>query len=256
MLAVISPAKTFGEGSCIVHQHTQPELLQDSSKLITYLKKMPEKDIAKLMTVSPAIAKLNVQRYKGWKRSPSDHDAHCALVAFRGDVYRSLDSDSFDKKDFEFAQKNLRILSGLYGLLKPLDLIQAYRLEMGTRLKTASADSLYAFWGDKITDLLNRELGQQKSPVLVNLASVEYWKAVHKDKVEARIITPVFKEKRGQQYKVIGISAKRARGAMMRYIIKNRLRNIADIKNFQQDGYAYKAKLSSDDQWVFARTSH
>ena len=174
-------------------------------------------------------------------------------MAFRGDVYRSLDSISFDKKDFEFAQKSLRILSGLYGLLKPLDLIQAYRLEMGTRLQTANANNLYEFWGDKITKLLNAELSKEKSPVLINLASNEYFRVVHQDKVEGRIVTPVFKEKRGQQYKVIGISAKRARGAMMRYIIKNRLRNVKDIKKFKQDGYAYNARLSEQDQWVFAR---
>lgn len=254
MLAVISPAKTFGPGQCAVDECTQPSFLPDTDRLIDQLKTMKSTDISKLMSVSAKIAQLNVGRYKAWKKKPSIANAKQALVVFRGDVYRSLDSDSFSKSDFDFAQKHLRILSGLYGVLRPLDLIQEYRLEMGTRLKTDRGDNLYQFWGDKVTRLINKELASHKKPVLVNLASTEYFKVLDPDKIDAEIITPVFKEKRGDTYKVIGISAKRARGAMVNHIIKNRIKRIDDIKQFNQDGYSYRPGLSDDHQWVFARS--
>ena len=255
MLAVISPAKTFGRGQCALAQCTQPDFLDEAARLIVRLKKMTAKDLCGLMGVSPAIAELNVERYAKWKKSPPSRHAERALLAFRGDVYRSLNADSFAKGDFEFAQNHLRILSGLYGVLRPFDLIQAYRLEMGTRLETGAGKTLYQFWGDKITRVLNRELAREKTPLLVNLASAEYWNAVDPGKIDARIITPVFKEKRGGAYKVIGVSAKRARGMMARYIITNRLRSAAAIKRFNRGGYSYRENLSNDDQWVFARAA-
>ena len=255
MLTVISPAKTFGQGKCAVAKHTRPELLSESNKLVSYLKGMNESDLRKLMDISQSIAKLNIERYAKWKKLLKPEQAGRALSVFRGDVYRSLDSDSFNKGDFEFAQKHLLILSGLYGVLKPLDLIQAYRLEMGTRLKTDKGDSLYQFWGDKITRILNRELKKDKSGVLINLASNEYFRAINEEKIEGEIITPLFKEKRGGAYKIIGIMAKRARGAMARHIIKNRLRAASALKRFDYDGYSYRDDLSDGNQWVFARSA-
>ncbi len=253
MLAVISPAKTFGHGKCAVANRTQPEFLNESNKLVAYLKKMNESNLQKLMGVSRAIAKLNAERYANWKKSLRAGQAECALSAFRGDVYRSLDSDSFDKRDVEFAQKHLLILSGLYGALKPLDLIQPYRLEMGTRLKTERCDNLYQFWGDKVTQALNCELQKGKPNVLINLASEEYFRVIDASQLKGKIIAPMFKEKRGGAYKAIGIMAKRARGAMARYIIKNRLRTVSAIKQFDYDGYGYRDDLSDDSRWVFAR---
>lgn len=255
MLAVISPAKTFGQGKCAATEYTQPAFLKESHKLISYLKKMNANNLQKLMGVSQAIAKINVERYANWKKSLKSEQAECALSAFRGDVYRSLDSDSFDKRDFVFAQKHLLILSGLYGALKPLDLIRPYRLEMGTRLKTDKGDNLYQFWGDKVTRVLNGELQKDKSGVLINLASNEYFRVIDESKIKGKIITPVFKEKRGNTYKTIGIMAKRARGAMVRYIIKNRLRTVSAIKQFDCDGYRYRSDLSDLNQWVFARSA-
>jgi len=253
MLSVISPAKTFGQVECATATYTQPVFLKETNKLIRQLKQMTANDIADLMNVSAKIAHLNVERYKQWKRTPTANTAQQALAVFQGDVYRSLDISSMNKKDLEFSQNHLRILSGLYGLLRPLDLIQAYRLEMGTRMKNVGSNNLYQFWGDKITEALNEAFKNKKSAVLVNLASNEYFNAVNPEQLKAKIITPAFKEKRNGNYKVIGISAKRARGAMARYIIKNRLRKVDAIKEFDVDGYLYRKDLSDDKQWVFAR---
>ena len=251
MIAVISPAKTFADHRCVFETHTSPQFIDESAKLMTYLRKIGTQDLCELMKVSVAIGKLNVERYKRWRKSPRPEVANPSIFAFRGDVYRSINIETLNEKDILFAQNHLRILSGLYGLLKPLDLIQEYRLEMGTRLATKYGKTLYQFWGDKITAELNRELAKEKSPTLINLASNEYFKVLDADQIKARMITPIFKEKKKGVYKVIGINAKRARGLMSRYIIKKRLRNPQQLKKFDLGGYTYREKLSDDSQWVF-----
>jgi cytoplasmic iron level regulating protein YaaA (DUF328/UPF0246 family) len=254
MLIVISPAKTLDfETSATIDAFTQPQFLDDSQLLIERLRELDPIQIGKLMSISSDLAELNHARNMNWSTPFSRANAKQALFAFRGDVYVGLQADSFTKRDIEFAQKHLRILSGLYGLLRPLDLMQPYRLEMGTNLTNARGKNLYAFWNDKITAALNAELQSAKAPVLVNLASGEYFKAVHPKALAAPVVTPIFKERKGNAYKVVSFYAKKARGAMSRYIIRNRLQNIAALKQFAESGYRFNAALSTDDEWVFTR---
>ena len=254
MLIVISPAKTLDfETPAPIDTFTQPRFLDDSKLLIERLREFDPIQIGKLMSISNDLAELNHQRNMDWSTPFSEANAKQALLAFRGDVYIGLQADSFTKKDFEFAQKHLRILSGLYGLLRPLDLMQPYRLEMGTTLTNARGKNLYAFWNDKITTALNEELKNEKVPVLVNLASEEYFKAVHPKTLAARVVTPIFKERKGDTYKIVSFFAKKARGTMSRYIIRNRLKDVAALKAFVEDGYAFNASLSTVDEWVFTR---
>ncbi len=254
MLIVISPAKTLDfETPPPVRRCTTPVFLDEAQELVNRLKKLSAKDLSKLMSVSSKIADLNYGRYRKWKKPFTISNAKQAVWAFRGDVYTGLEADSFDRKDLEFAQKHLRMLSGLYGVLRPLDLIQAYRLEMGTRFATRRGDDLYQFWGGKITDCLSRDIRRTDFPVLINLASQEYFKSVRRQALDAQVITPVFKERRNGSYKVISFVAKRARGAMSRYIVKHRLSDPADIKRFSEGGYRYSKQLSDDANWVFTR---
>jgi len=205
------------------------------------------------MKVSKKIADLNFDRYEVWKKKFTEKNAKQAALAFKGDVYTGLDAESFSAADFKFAQKHFRILSGLYGLLRPLDLMQAYRLEMGTRLETDRGKNLYEFWGSTITDGLNKQLKKTKSEYLINLASNEYFKSVKPAELNAQIITPEFKEYKNGEYKMIGIYAKKARGMLSRYIIQNQLDNPEKIKSFAEDGYKFSKQLSNGNKWVFTR---
>jgi cytoplasmic iron level regulating protein YaaA (DUF328/UPF0246 family) len=253
MLMVISPAKTLDfETAPVTSEFTQPRYLDDSAKLIERLRKMSTADIASLMKLSDKLAGLNAARYESWQTPFNSDNAKQAVLAFKGDVYTGLDADSLDDKGFAFAQKHLRILSGLYGVLKPLDLIQPYRLEMGTKLDNAAGKGLYAFWGSKLRESLEQDEAMQDG-VLINLASNEYFKSVEAKKLKARIITPVFKDWKNGQYKMISFYAKKARGLMSRYIIDNQLTEPEAIKRFDYEGYRFSEDMSKTDEWVFIR---
>ena len=205
------------------------------------------------MKVSDKIGELNHQRFMNW-HTPFDSDnAKQAVLAFKGDVYTGLDAQNFKAADFKFAQKHLRILSGLYGLLRPLDLMQAYRLEMGTKFENQRGKNLYEFWGDEITNALNAQLKKVKSDVLVNLASNEYFKAVKPKNLNAEIITPVFKDFKSGKYKIVSFYAKKARGLMSAYVIHNQITDVEDIKGFDYEGYQYNPEMSTAREWVFTR---
>jgi cytoplasmic iron level regulating protein YaaA (DUF328/UPF0246 family) len=253
MLAVISPAKTLDFETPWKLDFSQPQFLNESQELINQLKKLSVKDISELMSISEKLSILNSERFLNWHKPFTANNAKPAILAFRGDVYTGLDADSFTKKDFTFAQTHLRILSGLYGLLRPLDLIQAYRLEMGTAFVNLRGKNLYEFWNDKITQQLNLELKQQKKPCLINLASNEYWSVVKPANIDADIVTPLFKDQKNGQYKIISFFAKKARGMMAAYIIKNRIKKAEDLKSFDWEGYRFDSKLSKANEWVFTR---
>ncbi|HEC20032.1 MAG TPA: peroxide stress protein YaaA [Gammaproteobacteria bacterium] len=254
MLIVISPAKTLDyDTPAKTKVSTLPDYLDHSQRLIRQLKGMTPHEIASLMKVSDRIAGLNYERFQAWNKKFTEKNAKQCVLAFKGDVYTGLDAESFSSKDFSFAQQHLRILSGLYGLLRPLDLMQPYRLEMGTKLATDAGKNLYEFWGSTITEGLNGQLKKLKSDSLINLASNEYFKAVRPQELNARIITPAFKEFKNGDYKMIGIYAKKARGLMSRYIIQHQLNDPEDIKAFDEEGYAFNKKLSKADNWVFTR---
>lgn len=254
MLIVVSPAKTLDyDTPPKTKTFTLPDYLDDSAELIHRMREFSALDISELMKVSAKIAELNFDRYEAWNKKFTEKNAKQAALAFKGDVYTGLDAESFSAKDFKFAQSHLRILSGLYGLLRPLDLMKPYRLEMGTRLSNERGKNLYEFWGDEITEGLNAQLKKIKSGHLINLASNEYFKAVRPKKLNAEIITPAFKELKNGDYKMIGIYAKKARGLLSRYIIQNQLSDIDDIKSFDLDGYKFNSKLSKDTNWVFTR---
>jgi len=254
MLIVISPAKTLDyETPPKTKVFTTPDYLNHSQRLINRLRNFSSLDISDLMNVSAKIADLNFDRYESWKKPFTQKNAKQAVLAFKGDVYTGLDAATFNAADFKFAQNHLRVLSGLYGLLRPLDLMQPYRLEMGTRLKTDVGKNLYEFWGSDITEGLNKQLKKIKSDTLINLASNEYFKSVKPKELNAEIITPAFKEFKNGDYKMIGIYAKKARGLLSRYIIQNKLSDPEDIKLFNEDGYKFNKKLSKDTNWVFTR---
>ncbi len=254
MLIVVSPAKTLDYTTAPkTRVFTQADYLQDSQQLINRLRRFSALDIAELMKVSMKIADLNVDRYASWKTPFTEQNAKQAVLAFKGDVYTGLDAESFDSQDFKYAQGHLRILSGLYGLLRPLDLMQPYRLEMGTSLDTDRGKNLYEFWGSTITEGLNTQLKKLKSNSLINLASNEYFKSVRPKELHAEIITPAFKEYKNGEYKMIGIYAKKARGMLSRYIIQNRMTDPQDIKSFNADGYRFNKPLSKGNNWVFTR---
>ena len=254
MLIVVSPAKTLDyESDLPTAEHTEPMMLEESQVLVDQLKEYTPAQIGSLMKLSDKLSILNATRFEEWGKPFTPDNARQAMFAFKGDVYTGLDAYSFKKGDVTFAQKHLRILSGLYGLLKPLDLMQPYRLEMGTKLENERGKDLYAFWGDRITDALNEDL-KPKGDVLVNLASNEYFKSVKKKALNAQIITPVFKDEKNGQYKVISFYAKKARGLMAAYAIKNRVKVAEDLKQFDTAGYKFHAKESSELEWVFKRT--
>ena len=255
MLIVISPAKNMDMQAGGTNAGTaQPELLGEAEILAGIMRGKDSFELAELMGISMKLADLNAGRWRAFSPPFTPDNARAALLAFRGDVYKGLDADSLDTGALAFAQDHLRILSGLYGVLRPLDLIQAYRLEMGTKLATLRGDNLYTFWGDAITEALNRALAAQGDDVLVNLASKEYFSAVRPDRLAGRIVTPVFKERKGDAYKIVGLFAKRARGLMSRYIIDERPSDIEALKDFDAEGYAFNPPLSTADTWVFTRS--
>ncbi len=254
MLAVISPAKTLDyDTPPVTDRWTMPDFLGHSQQLIDRLRDFSAIDLAELMKLSMKLAELNFERYRDWHKDFTPENAKPAALAMKGDVYTGLDAEAFDEGDFEFAQRHLRILSGLYGVLRPLDLMQPYRLEMGTKLATERGKDLYAFWGDIITDELNRLLEEQGDEVLINLASNEYFKSVRPKRLQARIIVPQFKDYKNGQYKMISFYAKKARGMMCRFMIKERIDEPEGLKDFGYDGYRFAPDLSGEDEWVFTR---
>ncbi len=257
MLIVISPAKKLDyETPSKTSVFTTPDYMGDSKQLIQRLRDFSALDLAELMKLSMKLAELNFDRYEAWKPKCTEKNAKQAILAFQGDVYQGLDAASFNAADFKFAQQHLHILSGLYGLLRPLDLMQPYRLEMGTRLSTDRGKNLYEFWGSTITEGLNKQLKKIKSKTLINLASNEYFKSVKTKELDADIITPAFKEFKNGDYKMIGIYAKRARGLMSRFIIKNKLKDPEALKEFDEEGYRFSSQLSKGNNWVFTRKQY
>lgn len=230
--------------------HTLSDFKEDSCHLMDQLKLLSPMDLSSLMKISEKLGELNYERNQSWQTPFTPENAKQCIYAFKGDVYTGLDAESLNKKDIQFAQKHLRILSGLYGLLKPLDLIQPYRLEMGTRFANNRGTNLYQYWGTQLTDRLNEELTDS---ILINLASNEYSKALKFKSLEAEIITPVFKDKKNGEYKLISFYAKKARGLMSRYIITNNLDSADQIKDFDLDGYKFNPKLTKNNDWVFTR---
>lgn len=253
MIIVISPSKTLDFTANPFKPHTLPRKLDQSQRLIDTAKQLSTEDLSNLMKISDKLSRLNWQRYQDFNIPFSLSNAKQALLAFKGDVYGGIDSENYDEDDFNFAQKHLRILSGLYGALRPLDLIQPYRLEMGTRLQNQRGKNLYEFWDTQITELLNQDFSDSRTPVLINLASTEYFKVIKPKMLNAKILTLAFKENKSGVYKTIGIHAKRARGLMTNFIIKNRLTEAEQVKSFTLENYTFNSKLSSEKEWVFSR---
>lgn len=255
MLTVVSPAKTLDfESKLKTRKFSEPRFAAQSIELIDVLRTKTPSDIADLMSLSPELAELNVERYHDWDPSYTRKDARPALLAFNGDVYIGMDVDRFSERDFTEAQKSLRILSGLHGILRPLDMIHPYRLEMGTQLATAAGSNLYQFWGDQITDAINADLIERKSNTLVNLASNEYFSAVKKRQIDAKIVTPVFLDLKNGEYKVISFFAKRARGAMAAWIILNRVKSGRALRQFNGLGYEFDPARSTATSPTFTRS--
>lgn len=253
-MIIVSPAKKLDfETPAPTKKFTQLKDLQKSKLLIKELKKCSASQVASMMKLSPSLTELNMQRYKAFSPPFNLQNAKQALFAFKGDTYQGLDADSMNASDINFAQSHLRILSGLYGLVAPLDLIQPYRLEMGTKFSCEGNKNLYEFWQSSITQQLNDLLKKEK--VLINLASKEYFSAVNFNELKGQVITPVFKEKKGSEYKIVSFFAKKARGMMSRYILDHRLKSAEDILGFDVDGYAYNKKLSTELAPVFTRSS-
>ena len=253
MIILVSPAKTLDLNPSELKLHSMPRMLADSEKLVKVLKKKSKNSLKKLMGVSDNIATLNVERFQNYQTPFTPDNSKQAILAFKGDVYLGLDASTFEEKDFEFAQNHLRILSGLYGILKPLDLMQAYRLEMGTSLKTGRKKNLYEFWDTKITDLINEDLADTRQDIILNLASQEYFHAVKPAKLNGRLVTVHFKENRNGVFKVISFSAKKARGTMARQIIQNQILDVEAIKKLNIDDYIYNPEMSEGDNLVFTK---
>ncbi|MGH1360112.1 MAG: peroxide stress protein YaaA [Burkholderiaceae bacterium] len=257
MLIVLSPAKTLDlESPLKTRLHTQPEMLDEAAKLVKVLRPKSPASLSRLMSISDKLGALNASRYDDWTLPFNEANARPAVLTFAGDVYDGLDAGSLSESRLKWAQDHVRILSGLYGLLRPLDLMQPYRLEMGTRLKNTRGPNLYAFWGKRITNRLNETLANQKSPVLINLASDEYSKSIDRKALAADIVQPVFEEPRpgkDKPWAVISFMAKKARGAMARYVIEKRLTRVESLKEFDRDGYRYSPEASTDTRWVFRR---
>jgi len=254
MLTVISPAKTLDFDSVpITRRATQPRFLQRAATLVEDARELSPADLRELMGVSQTIAELNHRRFMNWSQPFTTGNARQAILAFRGDVYTGLDADSLSPEDLDYAQGHLRILSGLYGLLRPLDLMQAYRLEMGLKFANRGGRNLYEFWGDSITEQLRLDMKKSGSPILVNLASSEYFRAIRPGALDADVITPVFKDLRGGKYRVISFFAKKARGQMARYIIDQQLEDPAKLKRFRIGGYRYNRGESTARELVFTR---
>ncbi len=254
MLILLSPAKSLDfQSPPHIAQYTQPAFLEQSASLIRQLRRLSPADIATLMTLSDALARLNFHRYADWHLPFSPDNAKQAALAFDGDVYDGLDARTLSADDLAFAQRQVRILSGLYGILRPLDLMQPYRLEMGTQLANEAGKDLYAFWGERLLTAINDELAGMARPVVVNLASEEYFKAAVGKKIAGAVIQPVFEDWKSGRYKIVSFYAKRARGLMTRYAVQNRLLEPEGLKNFAEEGYAFAPDASDATRWVFRR---
>ncbi|STZ75662.1 peroxide stress protein YaaA [Bergeriella denitrificans] len=254
MFFVLSPAKNLNEKDpAPISDFTQPDLLEHAAALMQELRALAPQQIAALMHVSDKIALLNAERNAAWHTPFTPQNAKQAVYMFNGDVYEGIDAPSLAPAQIQYLQSHVRLLSGLYGLLRPLDLMQPYRLEMGTPFANARGKNLYEFWGDTITNLLNDTLAAAGSDTLVNLASQEYFKSVNPKKLKARLITPVFKDEKNGQYKVISFYAKRARGLMVRYAAEHGITEAQDLQHFDYEGYAFNPAASSEDEWVFMR---
>lgn len=253
MFTIISPAKAL-DFSPVANglTATQPRFVDDTAVLVETCKTLEASDLRRLMSLSDSLANLNHARFQEMSLPLTPENAKPCLLAFQGDVYKGLDAASLESGDLTWAQDRLRILSGLYGLLRPLDLIQPYRLEMGTKLSNERGKNLYEFWGDSLAEALNAEDADPEAPVL-NLASQEYAKAVPRKRLERPLIAADFKEERNGELKTIGLVAKRARGLMARYVIRNRIEDVEDLKDFDDEGYGYRPELSSEDRLVFSR---
>jgi len=254
MLILLSPAKTLDYSIDSKSNHTAPQFLNQSSKLIKILRQKEPKDIASLMGLSDKLASLNFDRYQSWKASKTlSDDAKPSVLVFKGDVYQGLSADTFNTKQLKFSQKHLRILSGLYGILKPMDLIKPYRLEMGTKLVTDKGKNLYEFWGNAIQKNIINELDEQKSDLVINLAYKEYFSVIGKMPEYLNVVSPAFKDFKNGKYKIISFYAKRARGLMARWIIENNIKDFERLSEFNVDGYYYSSKESSVNEPVFLR---
>ena len=256
MLIVLSPAKTLDYSVDPKSNHTAPQFLSQSSKLIKTLKEKEPKDIASLMGLSDKLATLNFDRYQSWKAAKSvSSDAKPSMLVFKGDVYQGLNAEDFSNKDLKFAQKHLRILSGLYGILRPMDIMKPYRLEMGTKLETSKGKNLYEFWGNLVQNNVIDDLSSQKSDLLINLASKEYFSVLGKMPEFINVVSPVFKDYKSGKYKIISFYAKKARGLMARWIIQNKVTDFEELINFDIDGYRYSKAESTISEPVFLRKS-
>ncbi len=254
MLMILSPAKTLDYASPVpALPLTTPDFVKEAKALIAILRELSVQDVAALMKLSDKLAALNVARYGDWSHQFTEANSRAAVLAFKGDVYEGMQAWTFTGDDHLFAQRHLRILSGLYGLLRPLDRLQPYRLEMGTSLSNPKGNSLYAYWGDTIANTLNAALAEQGDDILVNLASEEYNKAALTKALKARTITPQFREEKDGKFKMVSFYAKRARGLMASHIVRERLENPEHLKKFDADGYGFNRTLSSGDTWVFTR---
>ncbi|MEC5215633.1 cytoplasmic iron level regulating protein YaaA (DUF328/UPF0246 family) [Actimicrobium sp. GrIS 1.19] len=254
MLIVLSPAKTLDYATPVnTEVFTQPDFVERSAMLIKALQSLSAAEIGALMHISDPLAELNATRYASWNRKSTVSNARQAVLAFNGDVYEGLGASSMEPAQLDYLQRHLRILSGLYGALRPLDLMQPYRLEMGTRLATSGAQDLYAFWGDRVSTALNAVLAERQSSALVNLASAEYFKVVRPGLLRVPVITPVFQDWKNGQYKVISFHAKRARGLMARYAAQHQITEVEQLRDFNQAGYAFDASVSEPAKWVFRR---
>ena len=254
MLILVSPAKTLDfEQPALTKEHSQSDFLTSSQELIQVCQQLTPADIASLMKVSDKIAGLNAARFGQWQPNLNLDNAKQAIFAFRGDVYTGFDADTLSETEITQTQSQLRILSGLYGLLRPLDLILPYRLEMGTSLANPKGKNLYEFWGDTLTEAVNKALVEHENDIIINLASNEYFKAIKVKKLQGQLITPAFKDCKKGQYKVISFFAKRARGMMARYLIQNRVNSLAGLKAFDVAGYYYSEEQSSPATPTFLR---
>lgn len=256
MLFLLSPAKSLDYKTPVGDvPHTEPLFVKQSTRLIKLLREKSAEDISEMMDLSEALSTLNVQRYKAWKPKFTAENSKQAVLAFDGDVYGGLDAKTLKAKDLAWAQDHVRILSGLYGVLRPLDWMQPYRLEMGTRLANPGGSNLYQFWGSQISEFLDQELAGDKTPVVVNLASQEYFKAVDLKALKARVVECVFEEYKNGQYKVISFMAKRARGLMARYAVTHHITSVKKLEAFNLEGYAFAPAVSGPDRLVFRRKS-
>lgn len=254
MILVISPSKTLGniklKGSV---KATTPSFTQKSQKIVAQIRQFSEKELAEVMNINPSLARLNFERFINWQLPFTTANSQVAIATFKGDVYEGIDAQTLTPDDLEFAQNHLRILSGLYGILRPLDLMQPYRLEMGTKISIGNAKNLYEFWGDEITNELNASLANCKSKLIINLASKEYFVSFNMKKLKGEVVTPEFRQFNNGNPKVVPIMAKRARGLMTRYIVKNRIIETENLKYFDYEGYMFNPEYSNEKTLVFVR---